>query len=144
MSELISLFAEKKSLEFKNFSVKLLKEPPMEDNDMLLSHEVLYTLPQWEILGDISHYIAQERAKTIVNEKPSKRRVFERARFLDKIIGIIDKLKKEKDIPKLEEEVDKYGKLLETHKVAMQKEQALQDEKEKKKKLEVERSKMKD
>ena len=58
MSELISLFAEKKSLDFKNFSVKLLKEPPMEDNDMLLSHEVLYTLPQWEILGDISHYIA--------------------------------------------------------------------------------------
>ena len=44
---------------------------------------------------------------------------------MDKIIGIIDKLKKEKDIPKLEEEVDKYGKLLETHKVAMQKEQAL-------------------
>ena len=58
MSNLISLFAEKKSLDFKNFSVRLVKESPMEDNDMLLSHEVLYTLPQWEILGDISHYIA--------------------------------------------------------------------------------------
>jgi len=38
---------------------------------------------------------------------------------LDKIVGIIDKLKKEKDIPKLEEEVDKYNKLLESHKVAL-------------------------
>ena len=103
----------------KNFSLKLVKEPPLENDDNVLTNEALYTLPQWEILGDVSHYIALDRAKIISAEKPSKRRVFERARFLDKIIGIIDKLKKEKDIPKLEEEIDKYSKLLESHKIAL-------------------------
>ena len=89
---------------------------------MLLNSEEFYSVPYWEILGDVSHYIAQQRAKIITNEKPFKRRVYEKARFLDKIIGLIDKLKKEKEIQKLEEEIDKYSKLVESHKVAVQKE----------------------
>lgn len=45
--------------------------------------------------------------------------MFERAKFLDKIIGMIDKLKKDKEIIKIEEEVEKYHKLLESHRVAI-------------------------
>ena len=40
--------------------------------------------------------------------------MIERARFLDRIIGMIDKLKKDKEIIKIEEEVEKYQKLLDT------------------------------
>jgi len=49
--------------------------------------------------------------------------VIDRARFLDRIIGMIDKLKKEKEITKIEEEVERYQNLLDSHKVAIQKEQ---------------------
>jgi hypothetical protein len=34
--------------------------------------------------------------------------VIERAKYLDRILGMIDKLKKDKEIIKIEEEVDKY------------------------------------
>jgi hypothetical protein len=45
--------------------------------------------------------------------------VIDRARYLDRIIGMIDKLKKDKDIGKIEEEVERYQKLLDSHKVAV-------------------------
>ena len=111
---------------------------------MVLSKDALYALPIWEFCGDASVYLSQERLKVVQADKPQKRRVVERARFLDRIIGMIDKLKKDKEITKIEEEVDKYQKLLEAHQVAIQKEQERQLEKEKKEKLEAERLRMKE
>lgn len=72
---------------------------------MVLSKQALYSLPAWEFCGDASVYLSQERLKVYQADKAQRKRVFERARYLDRIVGMIDKLKKEKEITKIEEEV---------------------------------------
>ena len=86
---------------------------------MLLNRDAIYALPSWDIIGEASLYLSQDRLKAIQSEKPQKRRVIDRARYLDRIIGMIDKLKKDKDIGKIEEEIQRYQKLLDSHKVAI-------------------------
>ena len=63
----------------------------------------------------------QERCKIYQSEKQSRVKLNQKVKVLDKIITLIDKLAKEKDIPKIEEEVKKLDHLLEKEEAQKQK-----------------------
>ena len=91
----------------------------------------------WEINGDVSLYLTQERCKQLSAEKLARVKINQKAKLLDKIITMIDKLSKEKDICKIEEEVKKYEALLEKENIQKQKDQQKLQEKLEKDKIEL-------
>ena len=68
---------------------------------------------RWEITGDTSLYLSPERVKQLNLEKSHKAKIGQKLKILDKVATMIEKLKKESDIPKLEEEWAKYLSIIE-------------------------------
>ena len=80
MTDLITLLAERKSIDLKNFSAKLIDqhdeksleqiEEEKEVIKMLLNKDALLTLPFWEISGEASLYLSQDRLRVLQELKP--------------------------------------------------------------------------
>jgi hypothetical protein len=65
----------------------------------------------WELLNP-TIYLSSDRQKVLAEEKKERAKSGAKAKLLDKIVGLIDRLKEEKEIPKLEAEHAKYLSLV--------------------------------
>ena len=87
-----------------------------------IHNDDFYAIALWELSGDASLYISADKFKALKIDKPIRTKINQKAAFLERIILLIDKLKKDKDISKIEEEYQKYQNLLEKEKQAIEKE----------------------
>jgi hypothetical protein len=92
--ELIQILAKRSSQGFKLTSIKSDSEE------------------RWEITGDTTLYLNADRVKQITQEKQNRAKVAQKVKILDKVLCLIDKLKKEADIPKINEEMQKYQAII--------------------------------
>lgn len=67
---------------------------------------------KWEITGDIALYLNADRVREINQQKQNRLRVGHKAKMLDKVLALIDKLKKDSEIPKIDEEYQKYQSII--------------------------------
>ena len=81
-----------------------------------------YLIQIWEITGDASLYLTSERYKQQSADKSARIKLSQKVKIIDKIICAIDKLKHEKDICKIEDEIKKYTSLIEKEEILKQKE----------------------
>lgn len=68
---------------------------------------------KWEITGDLSLYFNPEKVKKVAAVKAMRAKVAQKAKILDKVVAMIDKLKNEQDIPKVQDELAKYSQIIE-------------------------------
>ena len=121
ISDLIQINAERKRYGVKNFSDFALPSEQMLSNKdhlqyMKANKELIDTdgaLELWEITSSFT-YLSSDRAKAINSfVKSTKNKILNKCRIYEKLIALIDKAKKEKDICKLQDEAKKLESLLE-------------------------------
>ena len=99
LSDTILFNAERKVYGLKQFKLK---------GDIGEDEESLYALQSWELTCNLSLYLTTARQKEIQAEKSRNNKISTKARILDRVLALIDKIKKEKDLPKLQSEYQKY------------------------------------
>ena len=73
----------------------------------------------WEFLSP-GIYIEGERLKQLNAEKHARSKILSKLKTLDKVVQMIDKLKDEKDVPKIEQEYSKFTAQVEKEQQAQQ------------------------
>ena len=93
LSDSILFNAERKVYGIKQFKSR---------GDISEDDEGLYALQSWELTCNLSLYLNPSRQKEIQAEKSRNNKILTKARILDRVLSLIDKLKKDKELAKLE------------------------------------------
>ena len=93
LSDTILFNAERKVYGLKQFKLR---------GDISEDEEDMYALQSWELTCNLSLYLTPNKLKETQAFKSRNNKTLTKAKILDRVLTLIDKLKKDKDLAKLE------------------------------------------